>query len=49
MFTLFFFYLSYVTGFADISPEELRLECNTARESGNMQNYVNVLILEDYG
>ncbi|XP_040208783.1 nucleoporin NUP42 isoform X2 [Rana temporaria] len=31
---------SNVTGFADISPEELRLECYTARESENIQNYV---------
>ncbi|XP_018425593.1 PREDICTED: nucleoporin-like protein 2 [Nanorana parkeri] len=33
--------LRNLTGFADISPEELRLECYTARDSGNMQNYVN--------
>ncbi|XP_073486193.1 nucleoporin NUP42 [Aquarana catesbeiana] len=32
---------SNATGFADISPEELRLEFYTARDSGNMQNYVN--------
>ncbi|CAI9563389.1 unnamed protein product [Staurois parvus] len=30
-----------VTEFTDISPEELRLECYTARDSGNMQNYVS--------
>ncbi|KAM5158295.1 transmembrane glycoprotein NMB [Mantella aurantiaca] len=30
-----------LTGFAEISPEELRLECYTARDSGNVQNYVN--------
>ncbi|XP_072268623.1 nucleoporin NUP42 [Pyxicephalus adspersus] len=30
-----------LSGFADISPEELRLDFYTARDSGNMQNYVS--------
>ncbi|XP_056375738.1 nucleoporin NUP42 [Hyla sarda] len=31
----------HLSGFADISPEELRLECYTALKEGKFQNYVN--------
>ncbi|KAM4028246.1 nucleoporin NUP42 [Anomaloglossus baeobatrachus] len=30
----------HLSGFTDISPEELRLECYTSHKDGNLQNYV---------
>ncbi|KAG8573167.1 hypothetical protein GDO81_012315 [Engystomops pustulosus] len=31
----------HLSGFSDISPEELRLECYTSHKEGNLPNYVN--------
>ncbi|XP_069811880.1 nucleoporin NUP42-like [Dendropsophus ebraccatus] len=31
----------HLSGFTDISPEELRLECYTSHKDGNLQNYMN--------
>ncbi|XP_075684780.1 nucleoporin NUP42 [Rhinoderma darwinii] len=31
----------HLSGFTDISPEELRLECYTSHKDGHLQNYVN--------
>ncbi|XP_075068324.1 nucleoporin NUP42-like [Mixophyes fleayi] len=30
-----------LSGFTDVSPEEMRLECYTSQKEGNIQNYVN--------